>query len=112
MKHFYAIIVAFLLTTLTVWADDGGSFGDEFAWAYNSTTKTLTVTGTGDIPAMGEGKNDILWPWNDYKTEIEHVVIGKDVIRIGHDMLLNHTKLKDVTFEDGSKAERIYQEAF
>ncbi len=51
-------------------------------WAFNEDTKTLTVSGTGDINwddsenCYKGGDNP---PWKDYRSQIENLVIGEGI---------------------------------
>ena len=51
-------------------------------WAFNDATKTLTVSGTGDINWDGSEscyKGGEEPPWNKYKGQIENLVIGEGI---------------------------------
>ena len=55
---------------------------NQIYWAFNDATKTLTVSGTGDInwdgsPACYDGGQNP--PWKDYKSQIENLVIGEGI---------------------------------
>lgn len=75
----------------------GYSFNDESTWTdeyknafmvktgtgivynYNSSTKTLTFSGTGEMEDYG--LDNI--PWQNYKSDIEKVVIGEGITKVG-----------------------------
>ena len=56
-----------------------GTYGDNVYYAYDSTTKTLYIFGTGDM----KNYNGLNMPWDNYRTAITTVVIGHGVTYIG-----------------------------
>ena len=70
-------------------------------WAYDKASKTLTVSGTGDITLSGPYSGGNNPPWNAFKSEIEHLVISKGItgtasIKVFADM----SALQTVQFPD------------
>ena len=55
-----------LLTTLGAAAQNSGTTGP-LNWNYDAGTKTLTITGTGDMPDFA---NADAQPWKDVRNEI------------------------------------------
>lgn len=56
------------------------SCGQNLIWYLNTRTKTLTISGTGDMFDY-TGRQA---PWNDYYGSIDYVVIGEGVTHIGN----------------------------
>ena len=48
-------------------------------WDYDTDSKTLTVSGTGDITLSDPYSGGNNPPWNAFKTEIEHLVISEGI---------------------------------
>ena len=63
-------------------------------WAYNSTTKTLTFSGTESIPSFFITDER---PWYDYISEIEKIVINDGVRSIGKYAFFECSALTSVT---------------
>ena len=84
-----------------------GSCGDNAAWTLNSEG-VLSVTGNG--PMSDNNTNHA--PWEAYKYQIRQVVIGKDITYIGKFNFFRCSRLETVTFEEGTKLERIGWGAF
>lgn len=84
-----------------------GSCGDNAAWTLNSEG-VLSVTGNG--PMSDNNTNHA--PWEAYKYQIKQVVIGKDITYIGKFNFFRCSRLETVTFEEGTKLERIGWGAF
>ena len=84
-----------------------GSCGDNAAWTLNSEG-VLSVTGNG--PMSDNNTNHA--PWEAYKYQIKQVVIGKDITYIGKFNFFRCNRLETVTFEEGTKLERIGWGAF
>ena len=63
-----------------------GSCGKNATWSYNTATKTLSISGSGDMtdyetdPAMGIENTP---PWDAYREEMEHAVINSGITSIG-----------------------------
>ena len=82
------------LTAVFVRKDDGnGSCGENVTWYFESSTTTLTISGTGAM-ANYNGQN---MPWLAYKDDITTVVIEAGVTSIGGRAFYSFTKLESVT---------------
>ena len=76
-----------------------GSCGKNATWSYNAATKTLSISGSGDMtdyetdPAMGIENAP---PWDDYREEIEHVIINEGITSIGAEAFgFQYTSFRD-----------------
>ncbi len=91
----------------SAWADDSGNCGtngheSDVTWSYNSSSKTLTISGTG---AMGSG------PWSsNYRTTVQKVVINEGVTTIVRQAFYNCDALTEVNIP--STMTTIGEEAF
>ena len=70
----------------------GGQCGDNLYWQYNSTTHTLTITGTGDMNNYATSSQ----PWNAYASDITSVVIESGATSIGNSAFLGCTGLTSI----------------
>ena len=84
-----------------------GSCGDNAAWELDNEG-TLKITGSG--PMADNNTNQT--PWEANKHQIKQIVIGKDITAIGRFNFFWCNKLQSVTFEEGTKLERIGWGAF
>lgn len=97
-----------------------GTCGENAKWKYNTSTKTLSISGTGKMEdytdpedeEAGENNPPTKWrPWEKYtKTKIEKVVIGDGITRIGDYAFVYTDKLKEVKI--GKSVEAIGAYAF
>ena len=83
-------------------------------WAFNEDTKTLTVSGTGDINWDGSpdcyngGENP---PWNKYKSQIENLVIDEGITGTSQiKIFANLANLKNIQFP--ATFTKLYSGAF
>ena len=83
--------------------------GENVAWNYDASSKTLTISGTG---AMDDYSSTDVKPWSSFSNDIESLVINKDVTSIGSYAFTGCTNLKSVTCEAGSTLEIIGASAF
>lgn len=60
--------------------DVGGTTSDGLTWSYNTQTKELTISGSGDMHDYGTSDNH---QWDMYKKEIEKITIKQGVTSIG-----------------------------
>ena len=97
MKKVLSILLTVLLcagSMTTVFAV-GGTDGN-ITWNYNESTKTLTISGTGDMPDYYNNSA----PWSSFKNEIEEVVIQNGVTSISEDAFYSCSALKTVTISE------------
>ena len=73
-----------------------GACGDNVNWTYDSSTYTLTISGTG---AMYDYKYNNR-PWESYKTKIKTIFINKNITKIGTYAFHYFTKLESVEIPD------------
>ena len=84
-----------------------GNCGENAEWAL-SFDGILTISGSG---AMSDN-NPNQTPWESYKQQIKHIVIGKDITSIGKFNFYLCRNIESVSFEEGTKLERIGWGAF
>lgn len=79
---------------------------DDIKWDYNSSTKTIVISGEGPMRDYLETAPD----WDKYSAEAEHVVIGDKVTSVGAGAFLFFSALTDVDL--GNTVEFIGKAAF
>lgn len=89
MKRYLLAIVAIMIA-LAAKAQTSGQCGDNLTWNFDSSTGTLTISGTGD---MWDG----VCPWWDYYHQVTDLVIGNSVTSTGAGAFANHSNLTNVT---------------
>ncbi|MGP1420966.1 MAG: leucine-rich repeat protein [Tannerella sp.] len=67
-------------------------------WSYDAGTKTLSITGTGDMPDFALPDDQ---PWTAFQNEIETVTIGSGVTTVGQNAFFNCMKLQNITLPEG-----------
>ena len=77
-------------------AATSGSCGDSATWSYDTTTKVLTISGTGNTYNYSTGTQ----PWGAYLGSIEEVVVSDGITRLGQFNFKNATKLTKVTLPE------------
>lgn len=105
----FSILLALL--PMAAEADDEGSCGDDLLYSYVEADKTLTISGSGamtDYVVPGSWGNHV--PWEDYKYEVEHIVIESGVTSIGDAAFFRFENLQMVEIPAG--VTYIGQEAF
>lgn len=108
-KRIFAEIIAFCMLTvilpMTVIAENPyegscGQNGGNLNWSYNETTKTLTISGAGNMSnyySSGTAGGRAPWVNSKIKDEIETVVISEGAESIGEYAFFECTGLKNVT---------------
>ena len=102
ISKFLAIILAILMIISIIpitasAATYSGACGDNATWTYDSSTYTLTISGTGDMYDYKSNNR----PWESYEDKIKTVVIDKGVTTIGAYAFYHCGKLVSVTLPDG-----------
>ncbi len=100
----------FCFNSTAVYADESGSCGTDAQYSYDSTSKTLTITGTGDMKDYRANLTPYLPPWYSYKAEITAVIIGDEITSVGSYAFNDCTSLSLVTI--GSSVTSIGNSAF
>lgn len=105
-----------------------GSCGKNATWSYNAATKTLSISGSGDMADYETdyaGAVENTPPWDAYREEIEHVIINSGITSIGSEAFGSYwsdktypklssvsiaptvTKIGDNAFDGAEKLETI-----
>ncbi len=74
----------------------GGDLSTGLHWEFNNETKTLSITGAGEIPDYDNN----LWgnrPWDAFKEKVQTVTLGEGVTKIGKWALCELRKMTSVT---------------
>ena len=105
---FFAVLI--LITSIPISYATGGATsgqcGNNINWVYNENTAELTISGTGEMWDYSPMES----PWSVYQDQLQSVVIGNGVTRIGACSFYYCTKLESVTI--GSNVKSIGWVAF
>ena len=71
------------------------SCGNEIATTYDEITKTLILSGKGEM--IDFNRNDP--PWFSFSNDIEKIQIGGEIISLGNRCFMGMTKLKSIEFQ-------------
>lgn len=77
-----ALVVILILSIVPINAfasDKTGYLSETISWNFDDNTKTLTISGTGEIPVI---KNNDEIPWFDYKDNIENLIISEGITSV------------------------------
>ena len=91
-----AVIIVMLMSATTARADDSGycgANGNNVTWSYNSSSKTLTISGSGAMANY----SSFVKPWINNIESIETVVIEDGVTSIGNYAFAYCSNLTSVT---------------
>ncbi len=66
-------------------ANTSGSCGDDLTYSYTESTKTLTISGEGDIYDY----ESVRAPWYSYKNDIQTLIINSGVTSVGNYAFIN-----------------------
>jgi len=83
MRFSFVAIAVFAVFAMAV-ADDSGTCGDELTWTFTQNSKTLVISGTGE---MTNYTTDELAPWKQYY--FDYVIVEEGVTSIGNYAFVN-----------------------
>lgn len=92
-------ILLFMMTLLSVIAraDSSGTCGAKLTWKYEDATKTLTISGTGEMTNFANASSS---PWRSMYSSINNIIINSGVTTIG-DYAFTDCHLTTVTIPEG-----------
>lgn len=111
MKKLLFLFTTILLPMITS-ADESGTCGDNLTWTYVESTKTLTISGSGDMTDFyKDGRGPIIaTPWYNFRKNISIIVIEDGVTSIGGIAFSGCKELTSVTI--GNSVKNIGSQAF
>ena len=101
------------LCLTTVYAvDDSGTCGENLNWSYDSSTKTLSITGQGDMSNYKflSYSTGYTTPWWNYHMQIENISIANGVTSIGVYAFADCEKVANIILPNSVK--KIGESAF
>lgn len=81
------------------------AFASDIDWSYNESTKTLTISGSGDMDDYDDAYS---MPWLQYISVVENVVIENGVTSVGAYSFAGANHLKSVLISDTVTAVKEY----
>ena len=111
MKRFLSLVLTLSLLVSAVYAfplsanaaATSGKCGDNLTWVYDSSTATLTISGTGDMydyKFSPSSPSKSTHPWYEYYNTMKSVVIEDGVKSIGNYAFRGCSSLTSVTIPD------------
>ena len=83
------LVVLLSLIPFAQAATYSGTCGESLTWSYNASTKTLTISGNGELINTGE-------IWYDYKDEIQTITLNNGITYISKTILEDHRALTTI----------------
>ncbi len=103
-KRIFLCIVFLCLLTVSVFAADGGSCGENATWKFSDGV--LTISGSGEMDDYENGDT----PWKEYDQEITRLIIDDRITHIGDESFGGCSQFESVTLP--SNLETIGHRAF
>ena len=103
-KKFLAIILAILMVvtiiplTAGAAAATSGTCGENLTWNFDTSTGTLTISGSGDMRNYSHGWSS---PWDSYDESVRKLVIDEGVTSIGDWAFYYFINVTEVDIPDG-----------
>ena len=98
------IFTVLIVASLNISAANSGKCGNNLTWSYNTSTQTLTISGTGAMYDYSYssyyGEKVTTAPWREYYNSMKTVIISDGVTTIGEHAFDDCTGLTSVTIPD------------
>ncbi len=91
-----SIMLVISIVPITASAATSGTCGDNLSWTYDSSTYTLTISGTGAMDDYSSYNR----PWESYMNSIENVIVSDGITTIGSMAFDWCTSLISITIPD------------
>ncbi|MBQ6265265.1 MAG: leucine-rich repeat domain-containing protein [Clostridia bacterium] len=78
-----------------------GTCGGALTWSYDAQTKTLTISGSGNMTDYA----GLRAPWDSYRTSVQRLVIGSNVNKIGNSAFSGCTGLTEINYNAANAAD-------
>ncbi len=80
--------------------DAEGEWGNGFSWTYTSASKTLSISGNGDmtVPDTDEETTALKYPWASIRASVEKVTFGENISGISDYAFYGMSNLTSVSF--------------
>lgn len=88
-----------------------GTCGDSAYWNYDASTATLTISGDGPIANYAYDEQASR-PWHHLRTQVQNLVIGDGITRVGDCAFSDFSNLENVTFADSVTEIGLYAFTF
>ena len=80
-----------------------GTCGDNLTWTYDTSTATLTISGTGPMYSYDTAYDYDDMPWKPYSQSIRNLMFNSGITTIGAYAFASCTSLKNVSFSNSIK---------
>ena len=111
-KLILSCFLSALCLTSVYAVDDSGTCGENLNWSYDSSTKTLSITGQGDMSnyKVLSYSTGYTTPWWNYHKQIENISIANGVTSIGVYAFADCEKVANIILPNSVK--KIGESAF
>lgn len=100
------LLLMMMFTSISAWADDSGTCGDNLTWVFTESDGTLTISGEGDM--YNFATTDA--PWQEYKEKIKNVILPEGLTTIDQYAFSGAVNLEKITIP--ASVETIAENAF
>lgn len=91
------LLLVMMLLPMVARADESGACGDNLTWTYVEDTKTLTISGTGNMYGYSAG----LSPWNGFRENIQTLAFEDSVTSIGNNAFYGCSGISTIVIPSG-----------
>ena len=105
MRKLCIILMCIFAVIMKAQENRSGSCGADLFWSYDESSRTLEITGSGDMDTYPNG---IFQGWNEFASDIAKIIIPSDLTGVGYNTFYYCKNVKELVWS----AKRVHETSY